>query len=169
MTRKMIDLYRQKGIKKELEFKWIRTPDIIWEDLKSEFDFTVDACASDYNHLLPKYWTKETDALKQNWNDEVIYCQPMFNQQIPKFLKKAIESNSLCVFLLPAGTNSNYFHDMLWDSKLHKPKDNIEIRFLPKADWRYGYKFKNEIGEEPETGYLRPLMLIIINKNHGNT
>ena len=33
-----------------------------------EFNFTVDACASDKNHLVDKYWTKELDARKQNWN-----------------------------------------------------------------------------------------------------
>ena len=68
---------------KLLEMKWIRTPKTIWEKLSKEFNFTVDACASDKNHLLPKYWTKETDALKQNWNNEVIYCHPMYDINIP--------------------------------------------------------------------------------------
>ena len=67
-TREMINLYRKEGVNKELEFKWIRTPDIIWNDLKSEFDFTIDACASDHNHLLPRYWTKEQDAMNSEMN-----------------------------------------------------------------------------------------------------
>jgi hypothetical protein len=40
-----------------LKMKYLRTPEEIWESLSKEFKFTVDACASDKNHLLPKYWT----------------------------------------------------------------------------------------------------------------
>ena len=48
---------------KNLEMKWIRTPKSIWDKLSKEFNFTVDACASDKNHLLPKYWTKDNLSL----------------------------------------------------------------------------------------------------------
>ena len=33
--------------KKILKMKWIRTPKEIWSALSKEFNFTVDACASD--------------------------------------------------------------------------------------------------------------------------
>ena len=72
-----------------MKFEWIRTPKDIWESLSKEFPFTLDACASDKNALLNRYWTKKQDALKQSWNDEVIYCHPMYDQNIPKFIKKA--------------------------------------------------------------------------------
>ena len=47
-----------KHKKSELGFsqgpmKWLRTPKDIWSDLIKEFNFTVDCCASDQNHLLP--------------------------------------------------------------------------------------------------------------------
>ena len=51
--------------------KYIRTPDDIWESLSSEFNFTIDACASDKNNLVDKYWTAKTDALKQDWDNEI--------------------------------------------------------------------------------------------------
>ena len=35
------------------EMKWLRTPKDIWADLTKEFNFTIDCCASDQNHLLP--------------------------------------------------------------------------------------------------------------------
>ena len=159
----MLQLIKGKD-KKQYDMKWIRTPRIIWEKLSKEFDFTIDACASDKNHLVDRYWTKEQDAIKQDWNNEVIYCHPMFDQHTPKFIKKAIESNSLCVFLLPASTNAKYFHDYLWCSYNHKPKENIEVRFLQKPKGYYGFHFANELGEIPKTGYLRPLMIVIINR-----
>ena len=148
--------------KKILKMKWIRTPKEIWSALSKEFNFTVDACASDKNHLVDKYWTKELDARKQNWNGETVYCHPMFDYTIPSFIKKACESKCTAVFLLPASTNSVYFHTYLWDNKNHKPKNNVEIRFIEKTKGLYGTKFFSEDNEEPQTGYLRPLMIVVI-------
>ena len=148
--------------KKILKMKWIRTPKEIWSVLSKEFNFTVDACASDKNHLVDKYWTKELDARKQNWNGETVYCHPMFDYTIPSFIKKACESKCTSVFLLPASTNSVYFHTYLWDNKNHKPKNNVEIRFIEKTKGLYGTKFFSEDNQEPKTGYLRPLMIVVI-------
>lgn len=141
---------------KMLKMKWLRTPKSIWKDLSKEFNFTVDACASDKNHLLPKYWTKEINALEQNWDNEIIYCHPLFDRDIPKFIKKAIKSKCKTVFLLPASTNAVYFHDYLWN------KDNVTIRFLKRYHTGTGHKFFSEDNEEPKCGYLRPLMIVIV-------
>lgn len=142
---------------KNLEMKWIRTPKVIWESLSKEFNFTVDACASDKNHLVSKYWTKENSALDNNWNGEVVYCHPMYDSKIPKFIKKAIDSKCLSVFLLPASTNAIYFHKYLYK------KPNVEIRFLPRTKSNTGYKMLSDDNEEPKFGYIRPLMVVVIN------
>ena len=141
---------------KNLVMKWIRTPKDIWNKLSKEFNFTVDACASEKNHLLPKYWTIETDALKQNWDNEIVYCHPMYDINIPKFIKKAIESKCITVFLLPASTNAEYFHKYLYK------KDNVDIRFLPREKGGNGYKFFSDDNKDPKTGYLRPLMVVVV-------
>ena len=86
---KPVNINVKKG---HLKMKWIRTPKIIWDELSKEFNFTVDACASDKNHLLPKYWTKENSALDKNWDNEVVYCHPMYDIYIPKFIEKKIKS-----------------------------------------------------------------------------
>ena len=161
MSKKHLDLYSFNN-KKELKMKYIRTPKEIWEELSSEFVFTVDACASDKNHLVDKYWTKENNALNQDWDGEIIYCHPMYDRNIPNFIKKAYESNCLCVFLLPASTNSVYFHQYFWDNKNFRSRDNIQIRFLEKPKGLYGFKFATDDGIEPETGYLRPLMIVVM-------
>ena len=114
---------------KKLDMKWIRTPEVIWESLSKEFNFTVDACASDKNHLLPKYWTINNSALDQNWDNEVVYCHPMYDIYIPKFVKKAVESKCLTVFLLPSSTNAAYFHEYFYK------KPNVDVRFLKKTSY----------------------------------
>tara|TARA_R100000781_G_scaffold97352_1_gene61190 strand:- start:54 stop:542 length:489 start_codon:yes stop_codon:yes gene_type:complete len=156
------DIFRTKY--KNLQNKYIRTPKIIWDQLIKEFNFTVDLCASDKNHLLPKYYTKENNALLQNWDNEIAYCHPIFDVNIPKFITKAFEHNCLTVFLLPSSTNAKYFHNYFWDNKNHKVKKNVEIRFLT-AD-RIRYKFLTENNKEPECGYLKPLMIVIINNKN---
>ena len=150
--------------KKNLKMEFIRTPKEIWQSLSKEFKFTVDACASDKNHLVNKYWTKEIDACTQNWDNEIIYCHPMYDGKIPRFIKKACESKCLTVFLLPSSTNSVYFHNYLWDNEKHKPKKNVEIRFIEKTKGIYGTKFFSEDNVEPKTGYLRPLMIVVIDR-----
>ena len=70
----------------KLAMKWIRTPKSIWNFLIKEFNFTVDACASDKNHLLSKYWTEKNSALDKNWDNEIVYCHPMYDINIPKFI-----------------------------------------------------------------------------------
>lgn len=44
----------------------------------------------------------------------------------------------------------------------YRPKENIQIRFLQKPKGYYGFRFANDLGELPKTGYLRPLMLVIM-------
>ena len=155
------DIFRTKY--KNLQNKYIKTPKIIWDQLSKEFNFTVDLCASDQNHLLPKYYTKENNALLQNWDNEIGYCHPIFDVNIPKFIAKAFKHNCTVVFLLPSSTNSKYFHNYLWDNKNHKVKKNVEIRFLEMTNRKNGYKFLTDDNKEPEFGYLKPLMIVIIN------
>ena len=50
VQQKQFNLLHNKNI---LKMEWIRTPKEIWTQLIKEFKFTVDACASDKNHLLP--------------------------------------------------------------------------------------------------------------------
>jgi phage N-6-adenine-methyltransferase len=65
-----------------------RTPRDLFDNLHGVFRFTVDACASPDNALLPRYWTVEEDALRQDWSREIVFCNPPF-ANIGPFLAKA--------------------------------------------------------------------------------
>ena len=137
--------------------KYLRTPIDIWKDLKEEFNFTIDICASDNNHLLPRYYTKEIDSLKQDWNNEIAYIHPLFDGKIGKFVEKAYNSVGTFVFLLPASTHTKYFHDYLYKNP------NVEIRFLRKPN--KGFRFLNDDGsadDQSKIGYIKPLMICIM-------
>ena len=68
--------------------KYLRTPPDIWESLSKEFNFTIDCCASDKNHLLPRYYTIDDDCLTKDWSGEIAYIHPLFDGKIGKFVEK---------------------------------------------------------------------------------
>lgn len=148
--------------------KFLRTPVDIWESIIKEFNFTIDACASDNNHLLPKYYTKENSCLDKDWTGEVVYCHPMFDMHIGNFVKKCAESKCLSVMLIPASTHTRYFHKFIYDKTKNEFRQNVEVRFLEKPN--KGFRFLNDDGsdDDPEKiGYIKPLMLVIF-KNDVN-
>lgn len=51
------------------------TPDDIFRELDDEFHFTLDAAASSENAKIGKYYTREDNALLQDWGGETVYCQ----------------------------------------------------------------------------------------------
>lgn len=119
-----------KDIRKPLtEESMLGVPDTLWDSLNEEFCFTVDVCSSDSNFKTEKHYTKETDGLKQNWDGETVWCHPLFDRNIHKWIRKALASKALTVMLLPASVETKWF-SILWDRELHKPKSNVQIRFI---------------------------------------
>mgnify|MGYP003141141506 CR=1 FL=1 len=137
--------------------KWLRTPKDIWQDLINEFNFTIDCCASDQNHLLPRYYTKENDCLTKDWSNEIAYIHPLFDGKIGNFVKKAYYTKNFTgVFLLPASTHTKYFHDYIYNNPC------CEIRFLRKPV--KGFRFGHDDGTEDDPtkiAYIKPLMIVI--------
>ena len=145
-------------------YKYIRTPLSIWQALREEFPFTLDACASAMNHLLPHYYTEENSCLDKNWTGEVVYCHPMFDGNIGKFVEKCSTEKCLSVMLLPSATHTRYFHKFIWDKTRNQPYPNVEIRFLEKPT--RGFNFGNDDGTiadipKGKVGYIKPLMIVI--------
>lgn len=91
-----------------------RTPSALYETLDQTFHFKLDAAASDQNHKAPIWFTKEQDALKQNWNvGGSVFCNPPYGKQIGKWVEKAhneARKGATIVMLLPARTETKWFH-----------------------------------------------------------
>ena len=101
------------------------TPAELFEILNDEFHFTLDACATDDNHKVDKYFTKMDDGLKQDWSGYRVFCNPPYSE-IGKWVKKAyyegLKAGTLVCLLIPARTDTRWFHDYI----LHRS----EIRFI---------------------------------------
>jgi len=150
------------GFSTSKSMKYLRTPVDIWSKLSKEFNFTLDACASNQNHLLPKYYTIEEDCLKQDWTGETVYLHPLFDMHIGKFVEKAFNSKCTTVMLLPASTHTRYFHKFIYDKKINHFRQGVEVRFLEKPN--KGFRFLNDDGSDDDVskiGYIKPLMIVI--------
>ena len=86
------------------------TPQDFFEGLDKEFGFTLDVCATDENAKCANYFTKETDGLKQEWSG-VCWMNPPYGREIKQWMKKASESRATVVCLVPARTDTAWWHD----------------------------------------------------------
>jgi site-specific DNA-methyltransferase (adenine-specific) len=102
------------------------TPIDLYKKLDEEFSFTLDPCASEYNHKCSKYFTKKDDGLKQDWSNEIVFMNPPYGRQIKNWIKKAYTESlkgATVVCLIPARTDTLYWHDYIF-------KYAKDIRFL---------------------------------------
>lgn len=103
------------------------TPSWLFDALDCEFLFTLDPCATDQNHKCDQYFTKDDDGLSLPWKKERVFCNPPYGRQIGKWVRKAFEETyarycPLVVMLLPARTDTKWFHDFIYNK--------AEVRFM---------------------------------------
>ena len=93
------------------------TPQAFFDDLDNLFHFTLDACALPENAKCEHYFTPEQDGLKQEWTGTV-WCNPPYGRNIGKWVEKAYKTakdkKALVVMLLPARTDTKWFHDFCY-------------------------------------------------------
>lgn len=88
------------------------TPDELFAPLNEEFQFTLDVCAFEHNKKCEAFYSEQDDALSKKW-DGVCWMNPPFGS-LGKWVKKAFEESengSVVVCLLPARTNTSWWHD----------------------------------------------------------
>lgn len=124
------------------------TPQSLFDKLNEEFHFERDVCAIPENAKCEQFYTPEDDGLKQEWKG-TIWCNPPYGKEIKKWVKKATESNATVVMLLPARTDTSWFHEYIYGK--------AEIRFIKGR-----IKFGKATNPAPF-----PSMIIIFKKEEG--
>lgn len=104
------------------------TPQDFFDILNDEFHFDIDVCALPENAKCGKFYSPEDDGLSKKWGG-TCWCNPPYGRKIGEWVKKASESNATVVMLLPARTDTKWFHDYIY----HK----AEIRFI-KGRLKFG-------------------------------
>ena len=94
------------------------TPPELFKDLDNEFKFTLDPCASKENYKCDKYFTKEENGLLQDWGGQRVYCNPPYGRTVGDWVEKAAKEsrkeNTIVVMLLPARTDTKWFHKYIY-------------------------------------------------------
>ena len=89
------------------------TPQDFFDYLDAEFRFETDVCASVENAKCKQFFTKETDALTQQWVG-VCYMNPPYGREIGHWMAKAwrsAQTGATVVCLVPARTDTAWWHD----------------------------------------------------------
>lgn len=107
------------------------TPQDLFDELNSEFAFTLDPCSTDKNHKCDRYFTQQDDGLLQDWGHERVFCNPPYGREIVHWVEKCAKHSGLSVMLLPSRTDTKWFHDYIYNNK------NAEIRFI-KGRLKFG-------------------------------
>jgi phage N-6-adenine-methyltransferase len=100
------------------------TPQKLFDELNTEFGFTLDACADEVNFKVSNYYTKEQDSLKQDW-EGIVWCNPPYSRALKLWMAKVVEAwetGATVVCLVPARTDTGWWHDYAMKA--------TEIRFL---------------------------------------
>lgn len=97
----------------DMKNSW-RTDPLVFNPMNQEFNFDLDAAASDKNHLVSRYLTKEDDALATNWSKigRSVWINPPYGRGfIQKFMMKSIEQKQFGVtstMLVPATLDAKW-------------------------------------------------------------
>lgn len=131
------------------------TPQEFFNELDSEFHFTLDAAATAVSAKCRRYFTQEDDGLQKSWQGERVFCNPPYGTELSKWVKKAYEESlnpgTLIVMLIPARTDTKYFHEYIYGK--------AEIRFIKGR-----LKFTDEEGNRYSSVPF-PSMLVIFGGN----
>lgn len=125
------------------------TPQKFFDEVNKEFNLQVDVCADKTNSKCIAYWNKQDDGLSKDWSGMRCWMNPPYGREISKWVKKAAEGGAtICVCLLPARTDTRWFHDYIYNK--------AEIRFIKGR-----LKFGNSKNSAPF-----PSMLVIFKNEH---
>ena len=124
-----------KGVMSSEHSDWV-TPRGLFNKLNAEFGFTCDVCASAENTMCDKYYDEKTDGLSMDWSQNRFnWMNPPYGSQIGKWMKKACKSDANVVCLVPARTDTGWWHNYVMGSA-------TEVRFI-----RGRVKFSRDGGE----------------------
>lgn len=135
------------------------TPQDFFDELNKEFNFVLDAAATEKNAKCKKYFTPEMDGLKQSWDvGGAVFCNPPYGREIGKWVEKAYQEaqkGTTIVLLIPSRTDTTYFHKYIFGK--------AKVRFLKGR-----LKFTDENGKNADPAPFPSAVVIYNHKNRSS-
>lgn len=123
------------------------TPQDLFDELNEEFEFGLDAAASETNAKCPFWISKgpDLDSLSPTVQWRVppgfaVWLNPPYGRGLKKWVKKASETaraGTTVVMLIPARPDTRYWAEYIWNHEYHRPREGVEVRFL-KGRLKFG-------------------------------
>lgn len=135
------------------------TPPDLFDKLNKEFNFTLDGAADQVNHKCDRWLgpgSLQENALEVTLAaEERVFLNPPYSMttEFMEWIGNNRESRFVC--LLPARTDTKWFHRYVWSDKLNRPYGGVEIRFIKGR-----VKFVSDEGAKPNSAPF-PSMVII--------
>lgn len=115
------------------------TPRDFFRQLNSDLGpFDLDPCATEENHVAPKFFTIENDGLLEKWEGKVFVNPPYsrVSEWVERCWRASLNGGEGCVVvaLLPVRTDTKWFHQFVYGQS--------EIRFV-KGRLKFGRSKNN--------------------------
>ena len=101
-----------KGMFSSENERW-ETPQDFFDSLNKKFNFLLDVAADESNHKCQRYFDETANGLQQPWTERN-WMNPPYGRKISEWCRKADEEaqkGNLTVALLPARTDTKWYHD----------------------------------------------------------
>ena len=93
------------------------TPQDFFDEQNKWFSFDLDVCALPGNAKCDKFFSPEDNGLEQEWTG-TCWMNPPYGRGIASWIEKAANCGCTVVCLLPARTDTAWFHDHILAAKL---------------------------------------------------
>lgn len=88
--------------------------------------FDIDVCADKSNAKCSIYFSEIDNGLAQTWTGKC-WMNPPYGRDIGKWMKKASESNATVVCLVPARTDTKWWHDYAMKGEITFVKGRLKF------------------------------------------
>lgn len=91
------------------------TPQWLFDKLNQTYNFNLDPASTDENKKCENHFTLKDNGLLKDWGGHSVFVNPPYGREIGEWVKKSFEEskkpNTKVVMLLPARTDTQWFHD----------------------------------------------------------
>jgi len=135
-----------------------QTPWIFIEAVQKKFNVKIelDVCADEISAKAPHFFSLKENAFTKSWDASVCWMNPPYGKALPKWLEFArdqqIRHKNLILCLVPARTDTKWFHEIAVDGRVYFLKGSI--------------KFEHPL-KQHSTSPAFPSMLVVFGKPKG--
>jgi phage N-6-adenine-methyltransferase len=107
------------------------TPQWLFDKLNKNYNFTLDPCASQDNAKCSKFYTESDNGLTKSYTNETVFVNPPYSKTydwVFKAFHESLRGDTTIVMLLPARTDTKWFHEFCLDPILVKSVTFIKGR-----------------------------------------